>query len=223
MKKYAALLLFFFAVAVLPAQTDTVPSKAKVAIGHEIGIETNNLISRFLDEDNEGGLLESPYLLTYKLVMGQWAIRTGIGGDRHKSTETEEGFADSKTTEFNQLDYRLGIEKRFSLGKKWQANIGLDGLGFTSKNKVVEDSGFDVITTSESVNGWGAGPSFGLQFNLGKSISLYTEGSFYYTFSTLQGARLFKNFPEFDDELKETKEENLDIRLPAVLYIVFGF
>lgn len=223
MKKYTALLLFTFAVAVLSAQTDTLPAKAKLAIGHELGIETNNLISRFLDENNDEGLLESPYLLTYKLVLGHWAIRTGIGGDRHKSTETEEGFADSKTTESNEIDYRIGIEKRFSLGEKWQANIGLDGLGFSSKNKVVEDSGFDVVTTSESVNGWGGGPSFGLQFNLGRQISLYTEASFYYTFSTREGARLFKNFPEFDDELKKTKEENLDIRLPAVLYIVFRF
>jgi hypothetical protein len=102
-------------------------------------------------------------------------------------------------------------------------NVALDGVGYFSKDETIDDSGFDVITNSETVNGWGVGPSFGLQFNLTERLSFYTEGFFYYKTGERQSARTFKNFPEFDDELRNIDEEEIQISLPSVLYVVFRF
>ena len=190
---------------------------------HELGIETNKLIARLVSDSVEDGLPDKPYFLTYKIGMGKWALRTGIGGDRSKTVEREDGFADSHTEKSGRFDVRAGLERRFPLGKKWEGNVALDGIGFFSQNKTIDDSGFDVITLSNTVNGWGLGPSFGLQFNLTERLSFYTEGFFYYTSADRQGGRTFKNFPEFDDKLKTIKEEDIKVSLPAVLYIVFRF
>lgn len=197
--------------------------KERPAFSHEVGLETNNLVSRIFSDGNENDRPDNPYLFTYKLGIGSWALRTGVGGDRKKSVEREEGFADSRTTQTGNLDVRLGLERRFELGEKWTGNVALDGTGFFSENKVIEDSGFDVITTAETADGWGVGPSFGIRFDVTQRLSLYTEGFFYYTFSDVQSARTFKNFPEFDDQIMNVEEEELKISLPSVLYVVFRF
>lgn len=225
MKKYSVLLAFLFCAFGAFSQEGEKVVKQPLGLSHELGLETGNLVGRLLG--NEGGsgeeLPDDPYLLTYKISTGKWALRTGLGGDWSKTVEREDGFADSRTVESSRFDVRLGVERRFSLGGKWLGNVALDGIGIFSQDKTIDDSGFDVITNSETVDGWGAGPSFGIQFNVTERLSFYTEGFVYYTSTERQIARTFKNFPEFDDELSSVDGERLKISLPSVLYLVLRF
>ena len=62
--------------------------------------------------------------------------------------DEDQGGDINQTDESGRLDVRLGLERRFDLGKKWQGNVALDGIGFFAQDKLIQDSGFDVITIS---------------------------------------------------------------------------
>ncbi|MEK7257530.1 MAG: hypothetical protein AAB316_22435, partial [Bacteroidota bacterium] len=136
MQKVTSLFIALFFTSVAWAQEAEKPE-----LTTEIGIKTTAFLDRLLDVD-ESEFAKNPYLLTGKLAFGNLALRGGIGGSRKKDKHTEEGFADSQTALNQHLDLRLGIERRFSLGGKWQGSVGVDATGFWSEDKTVEDSGF---------------------------------------------------------------------------------
>jgi opacity protein-like surface antigen len=200
----------------------TKEAAASEPLSFEAGVKTNVFFDRLLGSD-ENELTANPYLLTAKMGFGQLALRAGIGGAYKKEKRREEGFANSTTETDQHLDIRLGIEKRMALGKKWLGSVGVDGIGFFSETKSVEDSGFDVITTSENGKGFGFGLAGGLQYDLTRHLSLYTEGFLQLAFGKTTSGQYFKNFPVTDDteEIKETREAR--IGLPSSIYLVFRF
>lgn len=219
MKKSFSILALLALVQYVRAQ-DTAYSEP-IKLTTEVGLQTNALFSRLTG--SEAGLQQNPYLLTGKLVYGRLALRTGIGGSYKKTVQKEEGFADSKTNTSQSLDLRLGIERRFELGRRWMGMVGADAVGAWSQTKEVEDSGFDVITISEDVQTFGGGLVSGIQFNVSERLSFYTEGFVYYTTGEVVSGRFFKNFPIFDDNKERSETSELLIGLPSSLYLVFSF
>lgn len=189
---------------------------------HELGLNASFIIERVLNfSDDE--LEVSPYLLTYNFGLKNWKIRLGAGGDNKKEVTTEDGFADSETTEKANIDFRVGyaIQKKF--GDKWTGIFGADVVGYYRTEKETSDSGFDKIISENTTKGIGAGPVIGIQYDFGERLSLYAEGTFYYTLYNRRDGTFFANFPELEDLVENTEGRETIINLPSTLYLIFKF
>ncbi len=196
--------------------------KKKIPIHFQIGINAPLLIGGFLGGGSEA-VNTNPYLLNGKFMLGKIALRVGGGGNLQRVVEREGEFADSRTVEDMGFDLRIGLEWQQEFGKRWIGTFGADGILFSSKENVILDTGFDAVTTGTFTQGWGFGPVLGLKFAITKRLSILTEGAFYYTESSAQTSRLFKNFPDFDDELGSIESTELRINLPATFFIQYQF
>ncbi len=207
---------------VVEAEIKVEKVKKKIPIHFEIGINAPLLIGGFLGGNSEE-LASNPYLLNGKFIVGKIALRVAGGGHLKQVVEREGEFADSKTTESLGYDVRLGLEWQHDFGKRWIGTFGADGILFSNKENVILDTGFDAVTTGTFTTGWGFGPVLGIQFAITKRLSILTEGAFYYTQSDAQTSRLFKNFPDFDDQLGSIESTELRINLPATFFIQYRF
>jgi len=196
--------------------------KPKLEWKHELGINTSFVIERILNFNDEE-LAVSPYLLTYNIGLNDWKIRFGIGGERKTAETREEGFADSTSDDQSSIEVRLGYGYQKKFGQKWTATFGADLTGFWSNEKKIQDSGFDKIIDERIQKGFGIGPVLGFQYDFGERLSLYAEGTFYYTFSNTRDGLFFTNFPEVEDLVDNTDGQELLINLPSTLYLVFRF
>lgn len=202
---------------------EAVKVKRNIPIHFQLGLNAPLLLGRVISSDPDQPGETNPYLLTGKFLVGKIALRAGIGGYLDKAIQREGMFADSETTEMMGFDVRIGLEYQHDFSPRWTGNFGADWILFSSKDKLIVDSGFDVVTTGTQTSGWGIGPVLGLQFNITDRLSLLTEGAFYYTQSEGQTSRLFQNFPEFDDELGSIETTSLRLNLPITFFIVYEF
>ncbi|MEM6262325.1 MAG: outer membrane beta-barrel protein [Bacteroidota bacterium] len=200
----------------------SIPTKKRVPSGHEVGINATFFIKQLLDL-SENDIATSPYLFTYRMAIGKWGIRAGVGGTNQRTETSEEGFADTETQQDYSLDARLGVERLLPVGKRWMVNFGLDATTRLVGNVNIIETGFDRVETTTSTTGFGFGPVMGIQFFFNEHLSLYTEGSFYYTFFTTTTERDFTNFPQFNDEEERVEGQELLNNLPATLWLVYRF
>lgn len=179
---------------------------------HELGVNSIFFIKTILDFGGDN-IPVAPYAISYKLICNRHALRTAIGGNIEKTDEPE---INREGTD-NEWDYRIGYEYRKPLGRRWLTYFGVDLTGHYSEIKVEVDDGFDVVTTSESRVGFGAGPVWGIQVYFNDRISLHTETAFYLmNFNTKSEVKSELN-PFFNFEEKGNEFE-AGFHLPAALY-----
>ena len=116
MQKLISILAFSFLAFSVKAQ-EAAPEKERSPLSFEAGVQANTLFARLFNNSNSSS--GNPYLFTGKLVSGSTAFRLGAGGNRSRDEKTQDGFADSQTTLNQGVDLRLGVERRYVLGKKW--------------------------------------------------------------------------------------------------------
>lgn len=197
-------------------------AKAAIPLRAEIGIQANALFGRLLT-DGENGLVQNPYLLTGKVYLGNIGLRVGFGGDHSKEIERVDGFANTITTLNQRLDLRLGAERSFSLGDRWQGSLGADAIANWTQDKTINDSGFDVITDTKDIQFIGGGLVFGIKYQVTKRLSFGTEGYVYYTVGNITEGQFFKNFPVGEDKTKKLDTSALQVGLPSALFLIFEF
>ena len=201
-------------------------SKAKKENAHflELGVSGNWMLRQIIPARNDSGLTQtSPYMITARWGRKSWAIRLGLGGTYSRREIQLEGFGDKEIFYKNRYDVRLGFEKRYRLGEKLVGNLGLDATAFYQNDEQSVDSGFDVVTTAERSKGIGVGPVIGLSYFITPRLALFAEGSVIGQIASAESARLFQNFPQFDDEIEKVSSNNVSIQLPATMYIAFIF
>lgn len=165
---------------------------------HYVGVQLNGLIRQAINfNSNTNTTPVNPYLLTYSVnsIKSGWGIRAGVGYTYNSST-VNDGI--TKTViKINDVQARVGIERRFMLSRKWSAGAGLDGLISNNDHHTVATiHSFDTTTTStkSKLPAYGGGAMGWLRYNISDRISIGTEASFYY----LTGTE--------DNELKVTKK-----------------
>ncbi len=193
----------------------------KPSFSHQIGINGTTLLKQFISS-GDTSIVQSPYILTYKLVKGSFAVRVGAGGTYLTERIQEEGFADTETSQEYTIELRGGVEYQTNMNR-WQGSFGVDLIGSIQDDRFISDTGFDKVTIGNQVRSWGVGPVIGLRFFLNQHLSIYTEGAIYYTIGNRITSRLFTNFPQFDDEVNESVIQEARLLLPASLYIVYEF
>ncbi len=224
-KNTLILFLIIFLASPLFAQEvpDVEEARPSVDISHEIGLNATSLLKQIINL-SDTTIATSPYLVTYKLMFNnKIGLRCGLGAKYKRSEDTVDGFDDSTVNTERAFDVRLGVEWQKQLAGKWRLAFGGDVIAGSSLDKIVVDTGFDVVTFKDETSSYGAGPVLGLYFDINKSISLYTEAAAYFTTTESSSSQQFKNFPEFDDESNKREINAFEFQLPTTLYLTFTF
>lgn len=155
---------------------------------HTLNVQVNPLLRQLLtigqvDADN------TPFLLNYHINSGRtgWGLRTGFGLN-YVQFKDNDGIT-SRNSGLTEYSIRLGLERRHSLGKRWEAGYGLDGVMQRDENstKTVVTS-FDTVTTESNSNitRLGGGLMVWLRFKISDHVLIGTESSLYYQTGTLK-------------------------------------
>lgn len=226
MKTILPAILACFIVLQCSAQDSllTATPVAEKKANHELFINTTFFVKQLVSLSN-ANLEISPYILGYKVFAGkkkQHGLRLSVGGDfGSKKQLPDSSFVRiDKTT---SIDYRVGYEFRYPISKVFTFFTGVDVRNsfFSSNSKV--NSSFDIVTTGEKGFSIGGGPVVGIQVNLHKRISLFTETAFYYAYSKTKTKTSSINFPDLNTDRIVGEEHTGSFLLPTSLFFVFRF
>ena len=199
MKKIVAMLLCVYSFTLF-SQDTTKTVKHKRKVYNEVGINAT-LLLRQVFGSSSSSVTPLPYNLTYKLIVGKWAVRTGFGISINNTTS--EGYTSNQNSFYqtppdqyvpsytNSKDYyfRLGAEYRFHIGRKLLVYTGIDiaGQSLNTKSQTCNMNNelpnfyqFTKTNSSTTSGAIGIGPVVGIQFYCTKRFSVYTEIPFYY-------------------------------------------
>ena len=160
------------------------PEKKEKKFDQYLGVQVNDLIRQVFNFNNTTvNANTNPFLAVYHInsIKTGWGLRAGIGYN-YNSTSNNSG-AVSTTSDINDVQFRLGLEKAFSLSDNWTAGAGLDFVYNSNDDKSTNiTNSFDTVTTSTKtkVTSYGGGPMAWLRYNITKKILIGTEASFYY-------------------------------------------
>ena len=222
------LVVFIFAVSFcmgLKAQDTSFNSSI---YQHQLGLNGTEFIKQFLILNNNNLPNNSPYLLTYKYITDGVGLRTGLGGTMTNSSRNPNNGTPSISTQGMTINFRIGFESQYTLGKRWLYYVGFDAFYdySLSRTKTSSTSGFPPktteITSGTESFGVGAGPVLGIQFMLGKRISFNAESNAYYRYSENRVSQTNPQFPQFSTN-EFTSRNALGITIPTNLFFIIHF
>ena len=196
--------------------------EAKKQLTHEVGINCSYILSQLVGFTPDS-LNKSPYLITYRIGLGNWGIHLGAGGNYKYSEFNEPGFADTRSNKKYSIDLRVGLDYRVKISKRFSGIFGFDFLKRSVVSDDIDDSGFDKIEVLNQYHAYGFGPTAGIEFWLGKHIFISTEAMFYLFYASIDNGRSFKNFPELNDNVVHLNEIELLTILPASIFLKYHF
>ena len=167
---------------------ETTPIKAK-KFNHYIGLQANELIRQLVNLNNNTTANTNPYLLIYSIniIKTGWGLHAGIGYDYTSITDKETQI--NRETRVNDLNYRIGAERKFVLSNRFEASAGIDYLVGWKTDKTfsitVNNNGSTIDSSVTTVFTKTTSSGEGLQLFLGlhitEKIMVATEASMYYT------------------------------------------
>ncbi len=174
--------VILFTASTTYAQTPDTALKSK-RYTHQVGVQINELFKQIFNF-NGTAANTNPYLLVYSINSTRtgWGLRTGFGYN-YQSVTVDDGIT-RKTTDINNLQFRLGGEKMFMLSRKWSTGIGVDAV--VNHNDDYTKSAvrsFDTVTTvtASKITSYGGGAMGWLRYHVTDKVLIGTECSFYYT------------------------------------------
>lgn len=194
---------------------------------HQLSLNATSFIGPYLTF-NGNVVSNSPYLLTYKNINKGRGLRTAIGGTFNSRSQNPGNGNNLSKNANGRLSFRIGYEFQEELSKRWLYYVGIDAVyGYElSRTKTSVVQGFppqntEIITGTENF-GFGGGPVFGLEFKLGKRISLNTETTVYLTYNEIRSVNNNPGFPSFSST-SFTASTAASIVIPTSIFFVFHF
>lgn len=165
------------------AATTTAEAGTQKHFNHYIGVQVNGLIRQVLNFSNTTPTAPAnPYLLIYSVNhKSGWGLRAGIGYQKTASWAND-GITETDT-KINDINARVGIERRFDLSKKWSAGIGVDGLYNNSDDytkAIVRTTDTITTVTKSQLPSMGAGLMGWMRYKISERVLIGTETSFTY-------------------------------------------
>lgn len=233
MKNLAVVILFsIFSFSAFAYKGDSTEVVQKTK--HELSLNATFFVKQFFNFSNNNNIAVSPYAVSYKLITpNNNAFRTSIGLFYSGTKDPIEDSNDKIVSSALTLDYRLGYEHRFKLGKKWIAFAGIDVTNSLVKNTTTRfidvftptppfDDVTVKITSNDQIIGFGVGPVVGVQINFTPRISLFTESSFLFNQSFLK-SEVVADSPLVEERKDKSSATSMQFVLPTSLFFAFKF
>jgi hypothetical protein len=205
-------------------------------------VQANQLFRQLINLNNTNTIISNPYLLTYSLFSARhgWGIETGFGYNYQRSKDKLT--AADQESKINEAFYRFGIAKKFSMGKRWEASLGIDYAGSYQLDKTFAFTVTEFSTQKDStaaistsvIKTKGGGAQVRLAFAISTHIMLATEATLYYATTGKKNNVLFSDtftntgFPEQDtytisSSNTETEEAAFNITIPVAIFLTVKF
>ncbi|NOT38789.1 MAG: hypothetical protein HOP11_15555 [Saprospiraceae bacterium] len=189
----------------------------------EAGINFGGIWNMIRSNSYDSFQYNNNYNLSCKVILNKYAIRSGVGlrFDQDQSKKAE--LLDVISTNYRNLNLRLGVERQFDLEGKWLIYGGIDGVFSYFRNFVSEDSGFDQLIRVKERNTYGAALVSGIQFHIIPRLVIATEVSFQYQIYYETEQLTFDVFSDFNGPLNENSGSKFLFLSPNVLYLSYKF
>jgi hypothetical protein len=225
MKSYI-FILFSLLYGSLAAQhidsVDTMPHHKHHRFEHNIYVNTTFFLKQVISLSN-ANLEISPYIVGYQFFPSpHHGIRFSVGGSYTNHFENP----DSTFVRINKgydVSYRVGYQYRKQMGKTWTFLTGMDIVNGFSGTTTKVNSADDIVTTSSETFTLGGGPMVGIQMNVSKRISLFTETAFYYTYASTRTKVSSVNLPLLNISKVADTQQTGKFLLPTSIFFIFRF
>jgi hypothetical protein len=218
-----------------------IDSAKEKRFNHYAGFQANLLIKQIINLNNNNTAINNPYLFTYAInhVKTGYGLHVGFGYDYNRVVTNNTQA--SRETKVDKLFYRIGVEKKYTLSKRFECGIGLD---FTASREVDKTfsisvtnvgSGVDsaVTTVTEKTTSTGYGPQLSLGFHITEKIILGTEATFYFSAEKQnENVNIIDTFTDtFSNQKTVTSTnqnsgadtDNFDLAIPTALFLIVKF
>lgn len=218
-----------------------IDSPKEKRFNHYVGFQANALIKQLINLNTNNTAIGNPYLFTYTIsqIKTGYGAHFGLGYDYNRIVTNNTQA--SRETKVNKLFYRLGVEKKFNISKRFESGIGLDFIASRQIDKTFSisvtnvGSGVDsaVTTVTEKITSIGYGPQFYLGFHITEKIILGTEATFYFSAEKQnENVNIINTFTDtFSNQKTITSTnqnsgadtDNFDLTIPTALFLIVKF
>lgn len=212
------------------AQSDLAEPKKEKKVDQYFGVQLNDLIRQIISFNNNAAAANTnPFLFTYNVNSRKngWGGRAGLGMTVNSSTTNDA--ATKRTSDINDVQARMGVDKIVKLSPRWNAGIGLDVVVKTNDDKtnsVTNGTTIFTVSTESKATTVGGGPMGWLRYNVTDRILLGTETSLYYL-SQKNKTTIISSDNSGTQPVSTTKTDDgtteMKISVPVVIYISLKF
>jgi hypothetical protein len=215
------------AILALPgfAQEDSAQvasAKPKRLSSHYVGIQANQLVKQLLNLGGSTSAINNPYLITYSVNSNA----TGVGLNLSAGYTMDESLSLSGDgvnqihTTLKEFFFRIGVERKKQIGKRWMLAAGGDLVVDNQSNRVElksNNGGSSQTSVNEDgSNAFGTGFRVALNFHISDKVLMGTEATYYLKFVSVEST----SQSPFGTPSKETKDlTRFQFNVPAVLFL----
>lgn len=223
------------------SQTDSVTNRKAV---HYLGVQANQLLRQLVNFGGSTTVISNPYLFVWSVNSREsgWGLNTGMGFNLNEFTDGDA--TNKRNSSINDLNFRVGFEKKSTIGKKWMTSWGFDVVHQNLSNTTTTTTIFNpntptnntVVDTKSSTTAWGFGPRFTLSFQISNKILLGTEATYYYRSGSnsivATTTNTFTTTNQFGNQVTNTTTNKTDnssdfksfqFNLPVALFLMLKF
>lgn len=215
MKKIISHIIFLLALSNIPCLSQSEEHKY---YHWNIGVSTGDILHNLFNTENSNRSYAA-FVIEYS--GHKYALQAGFRPGYNSTDTQHEDFVDSEVTEQLSLSGHLALTRKIFSDPRWQIKAGLRYEGGWSREDIIEDSGFDRVTTRRLQWNGGAGPILDFRFFVHPRISLGTDAGLIYSYSQSELQQLFTNFPDFDNTKDKIIERKLISAEPMTIYLRF--
>jgi hypothetical protein len=155
------------------ANSDTIVKKVKPPKSVEYGLNMTALVVEFIPLLNRTTERTGPYVFSYKRFRGQNGFRMALGA--HINPNESANISEP----LNNINFRLGYERRKTISEHWRYSRGIDAMFFTGNLNSPMGNILAVNQFGEASNGLGVGLTLGAEYLILPNLSVSTEGIFF--------------------------------------------
>jgi hypothetical protein len=200
-------------------QNDDVPTSTTLSDRY-FSLQANQLLRQLFSLSNTSTNTGNPFSLTYAFNNKQTGngMAFGLGYFTSHVEDTDQG--NDRETDNSNINFRIGYDKKGSIGKRWTAGWGFDLLLSRSKNFTTTDQGGFISEIEDKSNGWGFGPRGSLLFQVNGKIHLGTETSWYFQSEKIKSDI---SFGGGGSQKSEQKSSVFALQVPVAIFLTIKF
>jgi len=175
----------------------------KKTFNNIIEFNANGIMREIISLSNSN-YYNSQYIVGYKRVFKNNAIRLNIGGGISNDNSTNNDTVKSGNTR-NTINVALGFEHYSYLRKRWNMFYGIDiKTNYTKYHYLQGNTATSSYEETQINYGYGPSPLIGLQFKINSRFSITTEASFDILFTSAEDSRTNIPQSQYNSHSKDT-------------------